>query len=76
MREDRGVERTSVDSYALDVRLRGRARGGDDERLGRGREVDGHFVEEGPAKGRKAVTACPGDRVRVREGGRGALTFR
>ena len=52
MREDRSVERAAVDGHALDVRLCGRAGGDDDKGLGRGWEVDGHFVEEGPAWGR------------------------
>ena len=60
MREDRSVERATVHGHALDIRLRRCPRGGDDERLGRGWEVDGHFVEEGPAKRRKTVITCRG----------------
>ena len=48
VREDRGRERPAVDGHALDVRLRGGPRGGDNEGLRGGWQVDGHFVEEGP----------------------------
>ena len=49
VREDGGRELAAVHGDALDVGLLGRPRGGDDQGLLCGGEVDGDFVEEGAA---------------------------